>query len=461
MDRVREAILLALSKGYQIEPKAIELISSLERDPVELVSKAIEGKWEGYTIGEEEIRRLLGLREEIEEKADYEVVRDPSDSISTREGVEGFRSLFTSRYKKLMSIARQRRDASKAIKISKLKDGDLTAGLLMSKSIGNGKARFTIDDNTGSINLMAFNTKILKVISEAQLDQLLIVKVEWSKKGFAIAKDAYHPDVPDHLPSLPGKHVYLALLSDLHVGSKSFMKDAFYRLLDWLKSDEARRLRYVIIAGDLIDGIGIYPRQEEEIKEKSAKAQMDEFAKLVKSIPKGIETFVIPGNHDPVRQALPQPRIDQKYAGELYKMENIHMLGNPSWLRLHGVNVLVYHGQSLFDVIASTPGTSFSKPARAMKILLKARHLAPEYGARTPIAPEQEDLLVIDEIPDIIHSGHVHVLDVDEYKGVLLINSGTWQAQTSYQANMGINPTPCLMPVVDLATLELKIKDFR
>ena len=68
---------------------------------------------------------------------------------------------------------------------------------------------------------------------------------------------------------------------------------------------------------------------------------------------------------------------------------------------------------------------------------------------------------MIDRVPDIVHSGHVHVLDVDEYKGTLLVNSGTWQAQTPRQANMGINPTPCLLPVVDLATLELEVKDFR
>ncbi len=451
MDRVREAILLALSKGYQIEPKAIEFMASVKEDPVSLIQRAMEEKKAGHIISVEEIKALLETEEEEEVEAEYEVLMDPSDLISTSEGDEEFKSLFISRYRKLMSIARQRMDASKAVKISKLKDGSLTAGLLMSKSVGNGKARFTIDDDTGSIELMAFDRKVIRVVSEAQLNQLLIVGVEWSKKGLAVAKSAYHPDVPDHLPSLPGKHVYLALLSDLHVG-KSFIEPAFMRLVEWLKG-EAKRLKYLIIAGDLIE--------RNEARGEGAKAQMDELARLIGLIPKGIEVFIVPGDHDPVRRALPQPRIDRGHAAALYEMENVHMLGNPSWLNLHGVNVLVYHGQSLVDVIASTPGMSFSKPARAMKLLLKARHLAPEYGARTPIAPEKEDLLVIDRVPDIVHSGHVHVLDVDEYKGTLLVNSGTWQAQTPHQANMGISPTPCLLPVVDLATLELEVKDFR
>ena len=32
-----------------------------------------------------------------------------------------------------------------------------------------------------------------------------------------------------------------------------------------------------------------------------------------------------------------------------------------------------------------------------MKVLLKARHLSPIYGQRTPIAPEKEDMMVITE----------------------------------------------------------------
>jgi DNA polymerase II small subunit len=95
-----------------------------------------------------------------------------------------------------------------------------------------------------------------------------------------------------------------------------------------------------------------------------------------------------------------------------------------------------------------------------MKLLLKARHLAPIYGGRTPIAPEREDHLVIEEVPDIFHAGHVHVVDKDEYRGTLIINSGAWQSQTAFQANMGIEPTPGIVPLVDLSTLTTITKDF-
>jgi DNA polymerase II small subunit len=41
-----------------------------------------------------------------------------------------------------------------------------------------------------------------------------------------------------------------------------------------------------------------------------------------------------------------------------------------------------------------------------------------------------------------------------------MINSGTWQAQTGYQKNLGIMPRPGLVPIVNLATLEVHLKEF-
>ena len=76
------------------------------------------------------------------------------------------------------------------------------------------------------------------------------------------------------------------------------------------------------------------------------------------------------------------------------------------------------------------------------------------YGERTPIGPELEDMMVITEVPDILHSGHVHNIDVQNYRGTLIVNSGAWQAQTKYQQMMGIVPSPGIAIVVNLANLQ-------
>jgi len=92
--------------------------------------------------------------------------------------------------------------------------------------------------------------------------------------------------------------------------------------------------------------------------------------------------------------------------------------------------------------------------------MLKLRHLSPIYGGRVSIAPEKKDHFVIDEIPDILHCGHVHTVGVSRYRDVLAINSGTWQSQTEFQKRMNLQPMPAKATVVDLSGMEYKIMDF-
>ena len=41
--------------------------------------------------------------------------------------------------------------------------------------------------------------------------------------------------------------------------------------------------------------------------------------------------------------------------------------------------------------------------------------------------------MVIDRVPDILHMGHVHKNGLDNYHGVDIVNSGTWQSTTDLQ----------------------------
>lgn len=95
-----------------------------------------------------------------------------------------------------------------------------------------------------------------------------------------------------------------------------------------------------------------------------------------------------------------------------------------------------------------------------MNEMLKRRHMAPLYGGKTPLAPEKEDHLVIDEIPDIFVTGHIHGAGIGMYKGVTTICASTWQSQTSFQKMHNFSPDPAILPVVHLGTGKAKIVDF-
>lgn len=487
--KIAKAIKEILASGYQLHPQAFDFLSEIDDkiDIVDLVEKAVQLKLSSNDqqkiLTKQDLEKVLPSDfKEIERtqvtktifsehiEPDFEIVKDPTHDLAPIDGLKGFQSLFRSRFEKLMKIVRKRPDSYQIKQIANLKKEPTNshqkiAGLVMNKKIKRTYVELTIDDESGKIKAVALEDPVRKNASEICLDQLAILDLQFSKRGLAIVKNIYSPDIPDRLLNTSKKVVYVAFTSDLHVGSKAFLLDAFKKFLLWLNGSLGddlivRRLKYVIIGGDLVDGIGIYPYQDRELEEKNIYEQCRRVAHLIDKIPKHIQIFIIPGNHDPVRQALPQPAIPKKYVEELYSMENVKMLGNPAYLSLHGVNLLIYHGRSLDDIVAMTPGLTFSKSTLAMKILLKARHLAPIYGGRTPIAPEKEDHLVIDKVPDIFHAGHTHTIDVDSYRNILLISSGTWQGQTHYQLNMGLKPTPGIVPIVNLATLEVTLRDF-
>jgi DNA polymerase II small subunit len=437
----------------------------------------------------DDIKSLIGPKKEEEGPIEQtcNILMDPTPKVNTGEGVEGYAFLFRSRFEKSMRILAQRPDSKRISKVAAVKQNmrsgkpqfekgerglhggagsTIVAGLLMSRRAKKNGLELAIDDYTGILTAMAVTEDTKKQASSLAMDSMVMLELE-NGKGFPgmAVKSIMTPDIPDHLPSRSKSESYAVLISDMHVGSKYFMEAEFLKFLEWLSStddDIVRKIKFLCIGGDLIDGIGIFPNQDKELVEMDAAKQMSHVVKLLAKVPKHIKMLVIPGNHDPGRRALPQPAIPRKesFGDHLYGLENCTMLGNPAFVELNGVKLLMYHGQSLDDVIATTPGLSYSKPAEAMKVLLKARHLSPIYGERTPVAPEQEDMMVITEVPDIFHSGHVHVTDVQSYRGTLVVNSGAWQAQTKFQQTMGIMPTPGIAILVNLATLQPFIQDF-
>src|SRR5437867_47203 len=407
----------------------------------------------------------LGLDEIIEER--HVILFDPTKKVTSAEGIDGFTRLFSDRYSKLLKIMMVRSQSKKLTPIANVTDGKLgdetfISGLLMDRKIDRDVTKLVIDDPTGSIEVLVFNKELQEVANSLLMDQFLMAYIASGKNGGFVTKELLVPDIPEHIANRSKTETYAVLISDLHVGSKYFMEKEFSEFVSWLSSPDpiAQKVRFLLICGDIVDGVGIFPNQDKELLLMDIDEQMARAAHLLDNIAKHIKVFIIPGNHDPGRRALPQPAIPEKHNMLLWNRENFFMLGNPSLIELNGVKILMFHGQSLDDVVGTTPGLSYAQPAKAMRALLRTRHLSPIYGKRTPIAPELEDFMVINDVPDIYHSGHIHVVDLDMYKGTLIVNSGAWQTQTPYQASVGINPTPGIAVIVNLSTMKVFTRDF-
>lgn len=336
-------------------------------------------------------------------------------------------------------------------------------------STTNGHKVLSLEDPTGSFSVLIRNTdkELFELASKILLDEVIGVTGSVTNDGnLMMAAKIIQPDVPNNVQRRTGSHGKIVLISDVHVGSSQFLEDAWLDFLDFLKgkSDSevmrelAASIRYLVVAGDLVDGIGIYPDQEKELDILDVYDQYRKAAEYFREIPEHIRVIISPGNHDAVRQAEPQPALPERIQADF--PPNVIFVGNPALLDLDGVRILIYHGRSIDDLVASIPGVSYQEPAGAVLEMVKRRHLAPTYGSRVSISPEKMDYFVIDPVPDIIHTGHVHTLGVQRYKNVLLVNSGTWQGQTEFQKRVNLMPVPARVPIVDLADFTYKILTF-
>ncbi|MDY6764948.1 MAG: metallophosphoesterase family protein [Halobacteria archaeon] len=245
-------------------------------------------------------------------------------------------------------------------------------------------------------------------------------------------------------------------MSDIHVGSNSFEEDKWFGFADWLKTQD--EIEYLLVGGDIVEGVGVYPNQEKELTIVDIYEQYEECAEYFKDLPGDIEIITITGNHDSVRLAEPQPALGEEFRDPFGS--NVRFLSNPSMVNIEGVKFLMYHGVSLNAFVEQIPGANVQEPETAMLPMLKKRHIAPMYGSTVRLAPEEKDYLVIDDIPDVLHTGHVHTVGVDKYNSVTMVNSGAWQSQTAYQRAVNIQPDVGYAAVIDLSTLDVELRRF-
>ena len=471
-EEISSAVSYALNKGFQIHPDALEILHKIDvRELGQIIKDVVKEKTKQkqFLINEEDFEIYLGIKDDEEHQVEFEILSDPTEKITSAEGVEGYGALFASRFNKLRQIMSDRPESKKVKDIESVKsitknDDELYVwGLVTDRKSDRNITKITVEDPTSSMEIVVFEGDLKDAADTLLMDQFAMFKIVPAKNGGFFAKDLILPDIPEHTTNRSKTETYAVFLSDLHVGSKFFMEEELSEFIKWISSADpiARKIRFVVIGGDLIDGVGVFPGQDKVLDQLTTEDQLQKTFEVLDKIPKHIKVFLISGNHDAGRKALPQPAIPKMYNSELWDRENFFMLGNPSMVSLNGVKVLMYHGQSIDDVVRTTPGVSYDKPAAVMRHFLKARHMSPIYGSRTPIAPETEDMMVIDDVPDIFHSGHVHFVGLDMYKGVLIVNSGAWQRQTDFQESVGITPTPGMAIIVNLQTMKVYQKDFR
>ncbi|QGA79911.1 DNA-directed DNA polymerase II small subunit [Candidatus Nanohalobium constans] len=407
-----------------------------------------------------------GSRDEKDTKVE---IMDEKQITQEEKDVPEFLGYYNDRYDKMKKLLTRRQEMKSATTINRLEgrsEGEeaTTIGFVNDKySTNSGKYIVELEDKTGTFKAL---------VDEREGDRLVpdeVIGVSGSMGGDIIyANSVIRPDlpIPQGTNSTQDK-VQAAYISDLHMGSQDTLHKRLDRFGDWLSTEEAKHIGYLVMPGDLVEGVGVYPGQKEELEVEDIYKQYQLFEEWFQKIPEDIQVIVGPGNHEITRLAEPQPRLPKKVFPDIDDYNNFHRVQNPQMVRLHairskGIKNLMYHGYSFddhVDKIQDLREKAYEEPHHVMIDLLKRRHLAPTYGDNM-LSPEMEDQLVIEEQPDVMVSGHFHSHANTTYKGVNVINSSTFQAQTDFQKRMGHEPDPGKVTIVDYKTRKTQVKQF-
>lgn len=95
------------------------------------------------------------------------------------------------------------------------------------------------------------------------------------------------------------------------------------------------------------------------------------------------------------------------------------------WVEVEGLKLLLMHGQHL------EPYLKRGKVSQILLNLLRSRHLHPLHVGSS-------DPYLLEEVPDVLVTGHVHEATLTNYKGITLLSLGSALTQTKYWAlNLG------------------------
>lgn len=472
-------------RNYMISPELFKKISN-DFDYDKFVKKInLQKAGHVITLSEEMFDNFIGNSIiDIEDGliTKVEVLDAYVDKPKKRE-VKDFVLYMKARYNVLKNILLQRIELSSAVSVSKVfskkaKELVVIIGLIYKiEQTKGGTYVLEIEDLTGIVRVFinVKNEELVSCVEELVLDEVVgIVGVVGENAIYA--NKIIFPDLPLKEYKKCKDDVFIAFIADLHVGSSLFAKEEFERFIDWLnlsygddeQKEVAKKVKYLIVSGDLIDGIGIYPGQEKELIFSDVYKQYEVVAEYLSRIRKDIKIVLSGGNHDALRLSEPQPLLSLNFARSLYKLDNVIMVNNPAYVRIHGLfDILISHGTNfdyyLNNVDFLRKAGAYDASDKMMEFLLKKRHLTPTHISTMYIPDIEKDPLIITRVPDFFVTGHIHHdIKIGSYKNVTLIGCSAFQYKTAYQEKLGhTNIVWARVPVVNLKTREIKIMDFK
>lgn len=126
-----------------------------------------------------------------------------------------------------------------------------------------------LEDRTGTMTV--FVRKDDPAAGTLVNDDVIGVVGNFSDKGdMFFANRVQYPEVlSTHMNrgGLEYDPISAAFISDLHIGSNQFLESEWDKMMKWFNSDDetALNIKYLILSGDVVDGVGVYPGHEKNL----------------------------------------------------------------------------------------------------------------------------------------------------------------------------------------------------
>lgn len=499
MELEKEMLRLCMSNGFFLDKEALALLSSLGKERSEeiireialnkikekVVTRAILNSFfpliknslelnKNSSISTEDLskKESLGQESSFGKAKILSAPAFPQRKIEVRDFVSHFRS----RYEAIRAKF-EKRDFENLTTLKRIGQNKgtyvIVAMIVEKRTTKNKNLLIEVEDLTGKASVLINQNKkeLFEKAKDLLLDDIVALDVSGTSEMLFV-NDLFYPEAVLQEKRYGANEEYIAVVGDMHVGSKMFLEKNLLKFIKWVNGEEGneeqrvlgRKVRYLFFTGDNVDGVNHMPGQEPLLNIKTTKGQYGKLEEILKLVRKDVTMVMMPGQHDAVWVGEPQPIVSEKYAEGLHKIKNLLLVPNPAVVEIDdGFKVLMYHGASINSFIEEIPeirvNHGHNNPTRVVKEMIKRSHLAPIHGLMDYI-PCEKDPLVIDIIPDIIITGDQHRPEVAIKNNILMIAGSCFQSITPFEERVGNSPDPCKIPLFNMKTREVKILDF-
>ena len=92
------ALNYALNKGFQIHPDAFKILENVDVKKLEKIIKEIvreKTRQKLFQINQDDLETYLGIKEDLTLQNEIKVISEPTNKITSGEGVKGYNALFS------------------------------------------------------------------------------------------------------------------------------------------------------------------------------------------------------------------------------------------------------------------------------------------------------------------------------------------------------------------------------